>query len=57
MYLFNLISYLFFFVKILDNIILFLINNLDGLLNGNLELLNKKESIKEIVKVVRVKIF
>lgn len=42
---------------ILDNIILFLINNLDDLLNGNLELLNKKESIKEIVKVVRVKIF
>ncbi|MGZ7471038.1 hypothetical protein ACXWTZ_09105, partial [Streptococcus pyogenes] len=43
-------------VTIPDNIILSLINNLDELLNGNLESLNKKESIKEIAKVVRAKI-
>lgn len=56
MYLSNLTSYLFSFVTIPDNIILSLINNLDELLNGNLESLNKKESIKEIAKVVRAKI-
>lgn len=56
MYLSNLTSYLFSFVKIPDNIILSLINNLDDLLNGNLESLNKKESIKETAKVVRAKI-
>ncbi|WP_340580058.1 XRE family transcriptional regulator [Staphylococcus aureus] len=56
MYLSNLTNYLFSFVKIPDNIILSLINNLDDLLNGNLESLNKKESIKETAKVVRAKI-
>ena len=44
MYLSNLTSYLFSFVKIPDNIILSLINNLDDLLNGNLESLNKKKA-------------
>lgn len=44
MYLSNLTSYLFSFVTIPDNIILSLINNLDELLNGNLESLNKKKA-------------
>ena len=44
MYLSTLTSYLFSFVKIPDNIILSLINNLDDLLNGNLESLNKKKA-------------
>ncbi len=45
MYLSNLTSYLFSFVTIPDNIILSL-NNLDELLNGNLESLNKKRKHK-----------